>query len=69
MIGYLFRLVDTTWVLYTNDGNIYRGPTKPKTLGKLELEKIVRYAGFYRPSEVAMTVVDLVKEGKLPEVK
>src|SRR5262249_14213790 len=70
MIGYLFHTTDGRWLLYLEDGTILRGRTRKSVVAEGRqrgLSKVVRYAGKHRPSEVAMTVADLQKEGKIKE--
>ena len=70
MIGYLFHTTDGRWLLYLEDGSILKGKTRKAVVAEGQqhrLSKVVRYAGKHRPSEVAMTMADLQKEGKLKD--
>lgn len=68
MTAHLFHVRDdsgkTWWLASDGDGWHSRGRTRQKALKQLELlagkiTRIVRYEGFSRPSETAMTIADL----------
>jgi hypothetical protein len=68
MIGYLFHTTDGRWLLYLEDGAIVKGKTRNAVVAEGQqrgLTKVVRYSGTHRLSEMAMTVADLIAEGKI----
>jgi hypothetical protein len=66
MTGYLFHPTDGRWLLWTEDGRRYQGKTRAAVLRHVpHLTKVVRYEGRHSPAEMAMTVVDLEREGKV----
>ena len=70
MIGYLFHTTDGRWLLYLEDGSILKGKTRKAVVADGQqhgLNKVIRYTGTHRLSEIAMTVSDLQQEGKIKE--
>jgi hypothetical protein len=68
MIGYLFHTTDGRWLLYLEDGSLLKGKTRKAGVADGQqhgLTKIIRSSGTHRPSEMAMTVADLIAEGKI----
>jgi hypothetical protein len=70
MIGYLFHTTDGRWLRYLEDGAIVKGKTRKAVVAEGQqhgLNKVIRYTGTHRLSEIAMTVSDLQQEGKIKE--
>jgi hypothetical protein len=70
MIGYLFHTTDGRWLLYLEDGRVLKGKTRTAVVAEGQqhgLNKVIRYTGTHRLSEIAMTVSDLQQEGKIKE--